>query len=57
MRGAGRAGVNNIPVAEYSQRGIPVFDAPGANSNAVKELAAGLLLASRHICARMGFRQ
>ncbi|MBT8085514.1 MAG: phosphoglycerate dehydrogenase [Woeseia sp.] len=46
------AGVNNIPVAAMSERGIPVFNAPGANANAVKELAvAGLLLAARNICA------
>jgi D-3-phosphoglycerate dehydrogenase / 2-oxoglutarate reductase len=44
------AGVNNIPVAEVSRRGIPVFNAPGANANAVKELVlAGLLLAARNI--------
>ena len=44
------AGVNNIPVAECSARGIPVFNSPGANANAVKELvAAGLLLGSRGI--------
>lgn len=45
------AGVNNIPVSEMSKRGIPVFNAPGANANAVKELAvAGMLLAARNIC-------
>lgn len=44
------AGVNNIPVEECSKRGIPVFNSPGANANAVKELvAAGLLLGSRGI--------
>ncbi len=54
--GRAGAGVNNIPVAEYSQRGIPVFNAPGANANAVKELAiAGMLLASRHICQAWDF--
>jgi len=54
--GRAGAGVNNIPVAEYSQRGVPVFNAPGANSNAVKELAiAGMLLASRHICEAWDF--
>lgn len=48
--GRAGAGVNNIPVAEYSQRGIPVFNAPGANANAVKELViAGMLLAARNI--------
>ena len=49
----GRAGVgvNNIPIEKLSERGIPVFNAPGANANAVKELAiAGLLLAARNIC-------
>ncbi|MBV8495784.1 MAG: phosphoglycerate dehydrogenase [Gammaproteobacteria bacterium] len=48
----GRAGVgvNNIPVAELSRRGVAVFNAPGANANAVKELVlAGLLLAARNI--------
>ena len=44
------AGTNNVPVADCSKRGIPVFNAPGANANAVKELvAAGLLLGSRGI--------
>ena len=42
------AGTNNIPVAEMTQRGVPVFNTPGANANAVKELVlAGLFLASR----------
>ena len=54
--GRAGAGVNNIPVAEYTKRGIPVFNAPGANSNAVAELAiAGMLLASRHIPAALSF--
>ncbi len=49
--GRAGAGVNNIPIDRLSERGIPVFNAPGANSNAVKELAmAGLLLAARNIC-------
>lgn len=49
--GRAGAGVNNIPVAECSGRGIPVFNAPGANANAVKELViAGMLLACRNIC-------
>lgn len=49
--GRAGAGVNNIPVQAMSERGIPVFNAPGANANAVKELAiAGLLLAARNIC-------
>jgi D-3-phosphoglycerate dehydrogenase len=44
------AGVNNIPVAKCSERGICVFNTPGANANAVKELVlAGLLLSSRRI--------
>ena len=49
--GRAGAGTNNIPVDAMSQRGIPVFNAPGANANAVKELAiAGLLIAARNIC-------
>lgn len=49
--GRAGAGVNNIPVGAMSERGVPVFNAPGANANAVKELAvAGLLLAARNIC-------
>merc|ERR1719331_1086335 len=44
------AGTNNIPVKEMTERGIPVFNTPGANANAVKELViCGLLLASRGI--------
>jgi D-3-phosphoglycerate dehydrogenase len=44
------AGVNNIPVEEMSKRGVPVFNAPGANANAVKELVvAAMLLAARNI--------
>jgi len=53
LKAVGRAGagVNNIPVPEMSKRGIPVFNAPGANANAVKELVvAGMLLAARNIC-------
>jgi D-3-phosphoglycerate dehydrogenase len=54
--GRAGAGVNNIPVADYSKRGIPVFNAPGANANAVKELVvAGMLLAARNICAGWDF--
>jgi len=49
--GRAGAGVNNIPVAECSRRGIVVFNTPGANANAVKELVlAGMLLAARNIC-------
>ena len=45
------AGVNNIPVEKMSVKGIAVFNAPGANANAVKELViAGMLLACRNIC-------
>jgi D-3-phosphoglycerate dehydrogenase len=45
------AGINNIPIEDMSARGIPVFNAPGANANAVKELAiAGLLIGARNIC-------
>ncbi len=44
------AGVNNIPLDAMAERGIPVFNTPGANANAVKELVlAGMLLASRDI--------
>lgn len=54
--GRAGAGVNNIPVARMSERGIPVFNAPGANANAVKELViAGLVIACRHICAAWDF--
>jgi len=49
--GRAGAGVNNIPVDKLTEMGIPVFNAPGANANAVKELVvAGLLLAFRNIC-------
>ncbi len=56
--GGGRAGagVNNIPVAALSRRGVPVFNAPGANANAVKELVlAGMFLAARNICPAWAF--
>ena len=50
------AGTNNIPVAAMSARGIPVFNAPGANANAVKELVlAGLLMAARNLSGAMRF--
>lgn len=58
LKAVGRAGagVNNIPVVKMSNRGIPVFNAPGANANAVKELVvAGLVLACRHICQAWEF--
>jgi D-3-phosphoglycerate dehydrogenase len=49
--GRAGAGVNNIPVDKMSDLGIPVFNAPGANANAVKELViAGMLLSARNIC-------
>ena len=54
--GRAGAGTNNIPVALMSKRGVPVFNAPGANANAVKELVlAGLLLASRNIAPALDF--
>ena len=44
------AGTNNVPVEQCSRRGIPVFNAPGGNANAVKELVlTGLLISSRRI--------
>ncbi len=50
------AGTNNIPIAEYSARGIPVFNTPGANANAVKELVlAALFLAARNIVPAAAF--
>lgn len=49
--GRAGAGVNNIPIDAMTRRGVPVFNAPGANANAVKELViAGMLLAARNIC-------
>lgn len=54
--GRAGAGTNNIPVAKMSQRGVPVFNAPGANSNAVKELVlAGMFLAARNIPQSLDF--
>src|SRR6184192_2142680 len=58
VRAIGRAGagVNNIPIDQMSRRGIPVFNSPGANANAVKELVlAGLFLAARNICPAWSF--
>ena len=58
VRAIGRAGAgtNNIPVAAMTQRGVPVFNAPGANANAVKELVlAGMLLAARNIVPALRF--
>jgi D-3-phosphoglycerate dehydrogenase len=52
------AGVNNVPIAEYSKLGIVVFNTPGANANAVKELVmAGMLLATRGILPGMAYVQ
>jgi len=49
--GRAGAGTNNIPIGAMSARGIPVFNAPGANANAVKELAiAGMLIGARNLC-------
>lgn len=54
--GRAGAGVNNIPIDKLSQKGIPVFNTPGANANAVAELVlAGMLLASRNICQAWDF--
>jgi D-3-phosphoglycerate dehydrogenase len=50
------AGTNNVPVAALGARGIPVFNAPGANANAVKELViAALFLAARNVCQAWSF--
>ncbi len=54
--GRAGAGTNNIPVKAMSARGVPVFNAPGANANAVKELVlAGMLLAARNLPAALQF--
>ncbi len=54
--GRAGAGVNNIPVDKMSKLGIPVFNAPGANSNAVKELVlAGMLMAARNLIPALEF--
>lgn len=54
--GRAGAGVNNIPVERMTQQGVVVFNAPGANANAVKELVlAGLLMASRNIAQAWSF--
>jgi D-3-phosphoglycerate dehydrogenase len=58
VRAIGRAGAgtNNIPVKQMSERGVPVFNAPGANANAVKELVlAGMLIAARNLAPALGF--
>ena len=54
--GRAGAGVNNIPVEAMTARGVPVFNAPGANANAVKELViAGMLIAARNIARAWSF--
>jgi D-3-phosphoglycerate dehydrogenase len=54
--GRAGSGTNNIPVASLSARGVPVFNAPGANANAVKELVlAGMLLAARNLDGALRF--
>ena len=54
--GRAGAGVNNIPVDKMSKRGVPVFNAPGANANAVKELVlAGMLIAARNLVQGWNF--
>ena len=58
VRAIGRAGAgtNNIPVEAMSRRGVPVFNAPGANANAVKELViAGMLMAARNLAPALDF--
>jgi D-3-phosphoglycerate dehydrogenase len=58
LRALGRAGAgtNNIPVPALSKRGVPVFNAPGANANAVKELVlAGMLIAARNLAPALEF--
>ena len=50
------AGTNNVPVAKMNARGVPVFNAAGANANAVKELVlTGMLLASRNVISAVHF--
>ena len=54
--GRAGAGVNNIPVEKMSRRGAPVFNAPGGNANAVKELViAGMLIASRNLAPALNY--
>ena len=56
--GRAGAGVNNIPVEAMNRRGVPVFNAPGANANAVKELVlAAILAASRHLVPAAAYVQ
>lgn len=54
--GRAGAGTNNIPVSRMSERGVPVFNTPGANANAVKELViAGILMAARNLADAIRF--
>jgi D-3-phosphoglycerate dehydrogenase len=54
--GRAGAGTNNIPVPAMTKRGVPVFNAPGANANAVKELVlAGMLMAARNLVPAIQF--
>src|SRR5512135_1803734 len=54
--GRAGSGTNNIPVKAMSERGVPVFNAPGANANAVKELVlAGMLIAARNLAPALDF--
>ena len=54
--GRAGAGTNNIPVTAMSQRGVPVFNAPGANANAVNELVlAALLMAARNVSPALAY--
>jgi D-3-phosphoglycerate dehydrogenase len=56
--GRAGAGTNNVPVKDMNLRGVPVFNAPGANANAVKELVlAGLLMASRNLIPAIRFAE
>lgn len=58
LKAVGRAGagVNNIPVPALSRLGVPVFNTPGANANAVKELVvAGMLIAARNLAPALEF--
>lgn len=56
--GRAGAGTNNVPVKDMNLRGVPVFNAPGANANAVKELVlAGLLMASRNLIPAIRFTE
>jgi len=56
--GRAGAGTNNVPVKKMNQRGVPVFNAPGANANAVKELVlAGMLMAARNLIPAIHFTE